>query len=56
LKFFSERSNIHQKELLQKYANHEANMIEKQMAVQHRLDTAQTSGENADNSNMEGVN
>ena len=54
LKLLTEKTNAHQKEIFEKYVNQEANMIEKQMAVQRRLDI-QSSG-NETNENMEGKN
>lgn len=42
LKAFSEKSHNHHKNLMTKYMEEEANIIEQQMAVQHRLDNAQT--------------
>ena len=46
LKQFSDKSTAHHRELLEKYVNYEANIIEQQMAVHHRLDTQTTSVNN----------
>ncbi len=42
LKAFSEKSHNHHRDLMTKYMEEEANIIEQQMAVQHRLDTQST--------------
>ncbi|CAF0939608.1 unnamed protein product [Brachionus calyciflorus] len=39
LRLFNEKSYLHQKEIIEKYVSQEAEIIEQQMAVQHRLDT-----------------
>jgi hypothetical protein len=46
LKLLSDKSNAHQRELFEKYVNQEANIIEQQMAVHHRLDTSINNNEN----------
>lgn len=39
MRLFNEKSYLHQKEIIEKYVSQEAEIIEQQMAVQHRLDT-----------------
>ena len=47
LKLFNEKSTVHHKEIMEKYMSEEATIREKQMSVQHRLDTSKNI--NADN-------